>query len=120
MTRNHHSNRNLRSFVGTALIIAGSAVLVTYSAVIAWQFNAALSASAVDSVGFFGTLGLASFHAIRTLIFDPGVLVAGVYRLLILFSAFTLTLAGIALLPKRTRVPDSGQRSLSALSKGDQ
>jgi len=121
MTRNQTSNRNRRSLVGIAMLIIGSAVLVTYSAALAWQFHAALNSAAVDSLGFLGSIGLASLHAFRIVALDHAVLLSVVHRILVLCSALIVTLIGIALLPKRaTAATASGRRDGSALPKGDQ
>ena len=120
MTRNQTSNRNLRGVVGIAMLIIGSAVLVTYSAALAWQFHAALNSAAVDSLGFLGSIGLASLHAFRIVAFDHALLLSVVHRILVLCSALIVTLIGIALLPKRATAASSGRRDGSALPKGDQ
>jgi hypothetical protein len=121
MTRNHTPNRNRRHIVGIALLTIGSAVLVTYSAALAWQLHAALNGAAVDSLGFLGSIGLASLHAFRTVTFDHAVLLSVVHRILVLCSALIVTLIGIALLPKRAiATTASGRRDASALAKGDQ
>ena len=121
MTRNQTSNRNLHGVVGIAMLIIGSAVLVTYSAALAWQFHAALNSAAVDSLGFLGSIGLASLHAFRIVALDHAVLLSVVHRILVLCSALIVTLIGIALLPKRaTAATASGRRDGSALPKGDQ
>jgi hypothetical protein len=121
MTRNQTSNRNLRSLVGIAFLAIGSAVLVTYSAALAWQFHSALSSAAVDSLGFLGSIGLASVHAVRIVALDHAVLLSVVHRILVLCSALIVTLIGIALLPKRaTAATAPGRRDGSALAKGDQ
>jgi hypothetical protein len=86
MARNQTSNRNLRSLVGIAFLAIGSAVLVTYSAALAWQFHSALNSAAVDSLGFLGSIGLASLHAVRMVTFDHAVLLSVVHRILVLCS----------------------------------
>jgi hypothetical protein len=121
MTRNQTPNRNRRHIVGITLLTIGSAVLVTYSAALAWQFHAALNSTAVDSLGFLGGIGLASLHAFRIVALDHAVLLSVVHRILVLCSALVVTLIGIALLPKRPiGATASGNRGGSALSKGDQ
>jgi hypothetical protein len=121
MTRNQTSNRNLRGVVGTAMLIIGSAVLVTYSAALAWQFHAALNSAAVDSLGVLGSIGLASLHAFRMVALDHAALLSVVHRILVLCSALIVTLIGIALLPKRATGPNAPvRRNVSALPKGDQ
>jgi len=121
MTRNQTSKRNLSGAVGIALLTIGSAVLVTYSASLAWQFDAALNSTAVDSLGFLGSIGLASLHAFRLITLDHSVLLSVVHRILVLCSALIVTLIGIALLPKRaTAATAPGSRDRSALPKGAQ
>jgi hypothetical protein len=121
MTRNQASKRNLSSVVGISLLAIGSAVLVTYSAALAWQFQAALSSTAVDSLGFLGGIGLASLHAFRFVALDHAVLLSVVHRILVLCSALIITLIGIALLPRRAaRATAPSRRGVSALPKGDQ
>jgi len=121
MTQEATTGRNIRSKVGAALLAIGSTVLVTYSAVLAWQFQAALDGTVMDSLGFFGSISLASLQAIRIVALDHAVLLSVVHRMLVLCSALIVTLIGIALLPKRGISVDSlGKRDASALPKGDQ
>ena len=121
MTRNQTSKRNLSGVVGISLLAIGSAVLVTYSAAMAWQLHAALDSAAVDSLGFLGGIGLASLHAFWFIALDHAVLLSVAHRILVLCSALTITLIGIALLPRRSaRASAPGTRGVSALPKGDQ
>jgi hypothetical protein len=121
MTQRPTSRRNIRSTVGTALLAIGSAVLVGYSAALVWQFQAALDSVTLDSLGFFGSIGLASLHAVRIVALDHAVLLSMLHRILVLCSALIVTLIGIALLPKRgTGVTAPGKREMSARRKGDQ
>jgi hypothetical protein len=121
MTQKPTATRNARSILGTALLAIGSTVLVAYSVVLAWQFQAALDATVVDSFGFLGSFGLASLRAVRIAALDHAVLLSVVHRILVLCSALIVTLIGIALLPKRgTSVSSLGERDASALPKGDQ
>jgi hypothetical protein len=119
MIQNQNPKRNFSSFVGTTMLIAGSAVLVTYSAALAWQFHSALTST--DSIGFLGGLTLASLHAMRILVLDQAVLLSVAHRILVLCSALIVMLIGIALLPKRApRITANGWRGhASALPKGD-
>ncbi|HXN53550.1 MAG TPA: hypothetical protein VN943_16580 [Candidatus Acidoferrum sp.] len=121
MTRRQTSKRNISSIVGAALLVIGSTVLVTYSAALGWQFQAALNNTAIDSLGFFGSVGLASLHAVRIVALDHAVLLSVMHRILVLCSALIVTLIGIALLLRRpTGVNALGRRGVSALPKGDQ
>jgi len=119
MTRNQDPNRNFRSFVGTAMLLVGSAVLVTYSAALAWQFHAA-SASA-DSLGCLGSIGLASLHAFRLVTLDHDALLSLANRILVLCSALVVSLIGMALLSKRrSGATAPAKRGVSAPLKGHQ
>jgi hypothetical protein len=121
MERNRTSKRNRKAMLGNALLMIGSVVLVTYSAALAWQFHSALNNSAVESLGIFGSLGLASLHAARVVAFDHAAILSVVRHILILFSAFLAMLIGIALLPRRAAGLNApGTRNLSAPPKGDQ
>jgi hypothetical protein len=121
MTQKTTSRRNIRGKVGTALLLIGSTVLVGYSAAQAWQFQAALNSTVADSLGFFGSIGLASLRAVRIVALDHTVLLSVVHRILVLCSALIVTLIGIALRPKRgTGVNTPCKRNVSALPKGDQ
>ena len=120
MTRTQNSKRNF-SFVGTAMLIAGSTVLVAYSAAITWQLHAALNSSAADALGLFGSVGLASLHVVRAVALDRAAVLSVVHHILILFSAFLVMLIGIALLARRsTSVNAPGKRRSSAPPRGDQ
>jgi hypothetical protein len=121
MTGNQTSKRNFSGVVGIALLAIGSAVLVTYSAALAWQFHTALNSAAVDSLGFLGSIGLASLHAFRIVALDHAVLLSVLHRILVLCSALILTLIGVALVPKRaTAATAPGRRNVSASPQGDQ
>jgi hypothetical protein len=121
MTQEQTSKRNIRGIVGAALLIVGSMVLVAYSVAVSWQFHAALNSAASDSLGFFGSVGLASLHAVRIVAFDHAVLLSVARRILVLCSALIVTLIGVALLPKHAKgVTAPGTRGASALRKGDQ
>jgi len=103
MTQETTTGRNIRRTVGTALLLIGSAVLVGYSAALAWQFQVALDSATLDSLGFVGSVGLASLHAVRIVALDHAVLLSVLQRILVLCSALIVTLLGIALLPRRGR-----------------
>jgi hypothetical protein len=112
MTQEPTTGRNIRSKLGTALLAIGSTVLVAYSAVLVWQFQAALDSAVMNSVGCFGSIGLASARAVRIVMLDHAVLLSVLHRILVLCSALIVTLIGIGLLPKRRRD--------ETLPKGDQ
>jgi hypothetical protein len=119
MTQPQHPKRNFSRLAGAAMLIAGSAVLATYSATIAWQLLPVINGG--GSLGLLGNLGLASLHAVRTLAFDHAVALSVVRHVLILFSAFLMLLVGIALRPRRAlgvTAPATG--NWSAPRKGEQ
>jgi hypothetical protein len=121
MNRKQTSKRNFSEVLGFALLAIGMAVLVSYSATLAWQFHEALNSASADSLGFLGSIGLASLHAFRLVRLDHAALLSAVYRILVLCSALIVTLIGMALLPKRSAGPSApGGRGVSAPLKGDQ
>jgi hypothetical protein len=121
MMQIQNSNHNFRSFAGTAMLIIGSAVLLTYSAVMAWQFHVALGSGAVDSLGCFETLGFASLRVVRAVALDHAAVLSALRHILVLFSAFLVTLGGIALLRGRAfGVKASGRPNFPAPPRGEQ
>src|SRR5258707_12066625 len=98
MTQEPTCRRNIRSTVGTALLLIGSTALVAYSAALAWQFQAALNSTGIDSLGCFGSIGLASLQAVRIVALDHTVLLSVMYPIFVLYSALIVTLIGNALL----------------------
>jgi hypothetical protein len=121
MTQIQNSNRDFRSLVGTAMVAIGSAVLLAYSGVMAWQFQAALTGSAIDSLGLLGSIGFASLRVVRAVTFDHAAVLSVVRHILVLFSAFLVTLAGIALLPRRASgVNASGRPNFPTPPSGGQ
>jgi hypothetical protein len=122
MHRDQTSRHDRRGILGTALLIIGSAVLVAYSASLAWQVHVALNSTALDSLGFLGSLGLASLHAMRIMVLDHAVLLSVVHRMLVLCSALIVLLIGIALLPKRVpgKAAHGGGWDASTPAKGGQ
>ena len=120
MARNQISNPTLMATMGTLLLATGAAVLVTYSAALAWQLHSAVNSVGSDSFGFLGSIGLASLHAVRVLTFDHSVLLPVMRRMLLSCSALIVMLIGIALRRKGgAPAAGGGSRDYSAL-KGDQ
>jgi hypothetical protein len=121
MTQIKNSNRNFRTLAATAMLIIGSAVQITYSGALAWQFHATLSSTAADCLGLLGNVGLASLRVVHTVTLDHAAVLSVLRHILILFSAFLVMLAGIALLPKRaSNVSAPAGRNLSAPARGAQ
>jgi hypothetical protein len=115
------SKRNFSEVMGFALLALGMAALVSYSAALAWQFHEALHSASADSLGFLGSIGLASLHAFSLVMLDHAALLCVVYRMLILCSALIMTLIGMAFLPKRsTGASAPKRRAVSAPPEGDQ
>jgi hypothetical protein len=120
MTQKTISRGNIRGTVGTALFLIGSTVLVGYSAVLMWQFQLTVDSTTLDSLGFFGSIGLASLRAVRIVALDHALLLSAVHRILVLCSALIVALIGIGLLPKRGKgAVLRGKLEKSALPKGD-
>ena len=121
MTRKQTSPRSVRSVMGAALLMIGSTVLVAYSAALTWQFSTVLNSAATNSLGFFGTIGLASLHAVSVVALDHAALLSVAWRILVLCSALIMALIGLALLPKRVRgVAAPARDAASELAGGDQ
>jgi hypothetical protein len=83
MTRKQTSKRHIQGIMGAALLIVGSTVLVAYSAALAWRFNVALNSASLNSLGFFGSVGLASLHVVRIVALDHAVLLSVARRILV-------------------------------------
>jgi hypothetical protein len=107
MTRKQTSKRHIQGIMGAALLIVGSTVLVAYSAALAWRFHVALNSASLNSFGFFGSVGLASLHAVRLVALDHAVLLSVARRILVLCSALIVMLIGIARVLKHGRHHDA-------------
>jgi len=120
MDRNQTSKRNLKGMAGNVLLVIGSAVLVAYSAALTWQFHSALNRLSADSLGFLGSAGLASLHAMRVMVFDHAVLISVLHHILVLSFALMLMVIGIALRPRMAaRRTAPGRRNLRTRPEGD-
>lgn len=111
------ANRKMRSISGATLIAVSSAVWLAYAGLFALQLEGALS----NPLGLSTSLGLASLHTLQALAFDHAALFPVAQRILVLFSAFLVTLIGMAVLPRGgpgATLPGSQDALLS--SKGDQ
>ncbi len=112
----HASGRNLTNRIGLTLVGMGSTVLVAYSAVLAWQFHAALNASALDALGSFASMGLASLRALQVVALDHTALLSVVHRILVLCSAFVLVVVGAMLARSRSSRLPAASKSASPVS----
>lgn len=105
----------IRTFTGIALLALGSAVMITYAGAIAWRLEGTLS----SPTSLYAGLGMASLNVFQALAFDHSLFFSIAPRMLVLFSAFAMTVIGIALLQKRAAVVTVGPRcGASALPKG--
>jgi len=111
----HTSGRNLTNRIGLTLVGTGSTVLVAYTAALAWQFHAALNASALDALGSFASVGLASLHALQVVALDHAVLLSAVHRILVLCSAFALVVVGALL----ARTPAASKSAAPVSPEGE-
>lgn len=117
MTRKQQQNHSIRSISGAVLLALGSAVMVSYVGIFAWRFEGTLD----SSLGVCAGLVMASLHAFQALAFDDSLFFSIALRMLVLFSAFTVTLIGVALLKRRaTGVTAPGRPGVTAPPKGDQ
>lgn len=111
------STQRIRAISGVALIAFGSMVWLAYAGFFAQQLVGALN----NPLGFSTSLGLASLHTLQALAFDHAALFPVAHRILVLFSAFLVTLIGMAVLPRRgTGATLRGSQRAQVSSKGDQ
>jgi hypothetical protein len=87
----------IRTLTGIVLLALGSAVMITYAGAFAWRLAGTLS----SPTSLYAGLGMASLNIFQALAFDHSLFFSIAPCMLVLFSAFTMTLIGIALLPKR-------------------
>jgi hypothetical protein len=107
----------IRTLTGIVLLALGSAVMITYAGAFAWRLAGTLS----SPTSLYAGLGMASLNIFQALAFDHSLFFSIAPRMLVLFSAFTMTLIGIALLSRRaTGVPVGARHGASALPKGGQ
>jgi hypothetical protein len=118
MTQETISRHSIRGKVGAALLLIGSTILVGYSAILGWQFQTALDSTAVDSLGCFGSIGVASLRLVRIVALDHAALFWVIHRMLVLCSALIVALIGVALLPKRGTSATLPSKRPLPLSKG--
>jgi len=111
----HH--RGVRDISGVVLLALGSTVMVVYASAFAWR----LAETWNSPLGVYAGLGMASLNVFQALAFDHSLFFSIAPRILVLFSAFAMTLIGIALLPKGAPGVTVGtSHGASALPKGDQ
>jgi hypothetical protein len=109
---------NIRTFAGIVLLAAGSTVMVSYAGALAWGLAGILS----SPTSLYAGLGMASLNVFQALAFDHSLFFFSIApRMLVLFSALTMTLIGIALLSRRAAgVPVGARRGASARPIGGQ
>jgi hypothetical protein len=111
----------LQSIVGVSLLVAGLAIMLAYSGVLGLPLNAFFNSSPADSLDSCVGLGLASLHLVQSVAFNHGVLLSFVRKMLVLFSAFAVIVAGLALLQNRAANTISGDPlHAQEPGKGDQ
>ena len=106
---------NMRTISGIVLLALGSTVMVVYASALAWR----LAETWRSPLGVYAGLGMASLNAFQALAFDHSLFFSIAPRMLVLFSAFAMTLIGIALPRRRAAVVTVGARcGASALPEG--
>lgn len=98
----------MKSLMGLGFLAIGTAVMLTECWSLASRFGSLLAAPAGDSLGALTEFGLASLRVLQSVVFDHSMLLSLSNSFLISFTAFGITLAGLALLRKRT--PKAGAR----------
>ena len=110
---------NRKKILGMALVIAGSAIMLGYLGLLGFQITAFLDASPANLLSSHFSLGLTSLRLVPYVAFDHAALFSLTHKMLVLFSAFVVSVAGLALFAKSSRDNDSGDRSpIQAPSKG--
>ena len=112
---------NSKRIIGLALMIVGSIVMLAYVGMLALQVRAFLNASPADLLGSGIGLGLASVRLIPSLAFNHGAVFSWLGKMLVLFSALVVIVAGLALLQNRSaRTASSGRLNTQQPTKGEQ
>jgi hypothetical protein len=93
--------RNGKRIIGAVLLVAGSIVMLAYLSILGLQVQDFLNASPIGLMGSSVGFGLTSLRLISHLAFDHGAVYSLAYKMLVLFSAFAVILAGLALLQNR-------------------
>ena len=98
----------LKSTVGVSLVVAGLAIMLAYSGLLGFELKAVFNNSPADLLDSCVGLGLTSLHLVQSIAFNQGVLLSFVRKMLVLFSAFAVIVAGLALLQNRAAKTMSG------------
>jgi len=115
------SSGRLKRILGGALLTIGSGIFLWDAASLALHARNLLSTASSDRLGVLAAAGMALLRTLQLVAFDTAILFSVVSSILVLFSAFVVIAAGIALLRKQF-ARAFGQRQLSSpeLAKGDQ
>lgn len=97
MAERESSTRTLRSIGGGALLAVGSILIVIYLSSLTLQFQPFFSDPLAGILDSCGALGVMLLRALQTIVFDRPLLLSIGSKILVLFSAFTLTLIGVLL-----------------------
>ena len=100
-----------KMITGMVLTILGAAALLVQAGALAWQAHVIVT----DPLGPTAAIGVSSMHALQALAFNPAAVTAVEHRLLVLFSAFIMTLIGFALL--RSKRVGVSEKSASPVSR---
>lgn len=99
---------DVRKIIGGGLLVAGSVVMVASLGLLGFQFRALLNNSPTELLGSCAGPGLVSLRLVQSLLFHDAAVFSAAYRILVLFSAFAATVAGLIMLRNRaTRTPAS-------------
>jgi hypothetical protein len=115
------SNGRLKVILGRGLLTIGSGIFLWDAGSLALHARNLLSTARSDSLGALAATGMALLHTLQLVAFDHAIWFSVVSGILVLFSAFVVIAAGIALL--RSQFARAlGQRQLSSpeSAKGDQ
>lgn len=119
MTGTRTSASRLKSTTGGALLALGTLLVLFYLNSLALQVQPFFSAPLADTLDSCARLGVTLLHALQAIFFERGALVSMASNMLVLFSAFAITLIGIILRNKANQ-PSSPERLTSPAAEGGQ
>jgi hypothetical protein len=119
MTRSETLRSRVKSTTGGALLAFGTLLILFYLNSLALQVQPLFSTPLADTLDSCARAGVTFLHALQAIFFDRGALFSIAWNILVLFSAFAITLIGIALrnTPNRRSRPD---RRTSPAAQGGQ
>jgi hypothetical protein len=113
------SASRLKSTTGGVLLVLGSLLTLFHLNSLMLQFQPLFSNPLADTLDSSARLGITLLHAVQTAVFDHALLFSMASNILVLFSAFTITLVGVVLRNRANR-PTAPDRLTTPASEGGQ